>query len=100
MKVHEATAHLHKLLQTQSVDHSHHLRPMGAYEHRTIGTWVHLGILSDVPIWHPRTHDANREQSLRNPDYRKHVRMRIEFALFNDTVVYLVWSELSMPLIE
>jgi hypothetical protein len=38
---------------------------MGAYQHQPIGTRVHLGVLCDVPIWHPRTNDVERK--LRGP---------------------------------
>ena len=55
---------------------------MGTHKHQKIGTRVHLGVLGNVPIWHPRTHDANRKRSLRNPDDGEHIRMRIVPALF------------------
>jgi len=73
---------------------------MGTYKYQTIDTWVHLGVLSNVPIRHPRTHDAQRKELLRNPDDMKHIRMRIALAFFDHTVVYLVRSELSTPPIE
>jgi hypothetical protein len=41
---------------------------MGAYQHQPIGTRVHLGVLCDVPSRHPRAHDAEREQCIRNAD--------------------------------
>jgi len=63
---------------------------MGTYERQTIRARVHLGVPSNVPVWHPRTHDAKRKQLLRNPDDGEHVRMRIELALFNHVMVYLV----------
>jgi len=102
MKVREAAAHLCKLLQAWSGNCPHQLRvrPRCAYKHQTIGTWVHLGILSDVPIRHPRTHDANRKRSLRHLNDREHIRMRIELAPFDHTAVCLVRSELSAPQIE
>jgi len=100
MKVHEAAAHLCKLLQVQSVDSSHQSPPMGTYERQTIRTPVRLGILSNVPVWHPRAHDAKRKQLLRNPDDGEHVWMRIELALFDHATVYLVLSELSSPPME
>ena len=90
MKVHEATAHLCNLLRAQSVDFSHQSPPVGTYKRQTIGTRVHLGVLGNVPIRHPRTHDANGKQRLGNLDDREHVRVRIELALFDHTVVYLV----------
>ena len=62
---------------------------MGTYKHQTVGTQIHLGILSNVPIWHPGTHDTEREQCLRNPDDREHVRMRIGLALLGHAGVYL-----------
>jgi hypothetical protein len=48
---------------------------MGAYQHQPIGTRVHLGVLCDVPIWHPRAHGAEREQCLRNADDREYIRI-------------------------
>jgi hypothetical protein len=48
---------------------------MGAYQHQSIGTRVRLGVLCDVPIWHPRTHDAERKPPLRNVDDREYVGM-------------------------
>jgi len=63
---------------------------MGTYKDETIGTRVHLDVLSNVPIWHPRTHDAQWKKRLRNLDDREHIRMRIELALFDHTTVYLV----------
>ena len=70
---------------------------MSTYKQQTIDTRVRLSVLSNVPIWHPRTHDANRVLRLRDLDDRENIRMRIEFALFDYTTVDLVWSELSMP---
>ena len=46
---------------------------MGTYQHQPIGTQVRLGVLVDVPVWHPRSHDANREQCLRNVYDRENV---------------------------
>jgi hypothetical protein len=48
---------------------------MGAHQHQPIGARVHLGVLRDVPIWHPRAHGAEWEQCLRNADDREHIRM-------------------------
>jgi len=90
MKVHEAAAHLCKLLQALSVDYSHQSPPTGTYEHQTIGARVCFGVLSDVPVWHPWTHDANRKQFLRNLNDREHIRMKIEPAPFDHTMVCLV----------
>ena len=91
MKMYEAAARLRKLLQAQSVlDYSHRPPPISTYKHQTIGTRVCFGVLSDVPIWHPRAHDANRKQSLRNPNDREHIWMRIEPALFDHAMVCLV----------
>jgi len=100
MQVHETAARLCKLLQVQSVNYSYKSPPMGTYERQTIRTRVHLGVLGNVPVWHPWAHDAKRKQLLRNPDDREQVRMRIELALFNHPMVYLVLSELSSPPIE
>ena len=63
---------------------------MSTYKHQAIDTRVRLGVLSNVPIWHPRTHDANRKLRLRNPDDRENIRMRIELARFDHATVYLV----------
>ena len=90
MQVHETAARLCKLLQVQSVNYSYKSPPMGTYERQTIRTRVHLGVLSNVPVWHPRGHDAKRKQLLRNPDDGEHVRMGIERVLFDHMTVYLV----------
>jgi len=63
---------------------------MGTYECQAIRTWVHLDVLSNVPAWHPWAHDAKWKPLLRNPDDREHIRMRIELALFDHVMVYLV----------
>jgi hypothetical protein len=34
---------------------------MGAYQCQPIGTWVPLGIVDNIPIRHPRIHDAERK---------------------------------------
>ena len=46
---------------------------IGTYQHQPIGTRVHLGVLRDVSIRHPWTHDAEREQRLRNVDNGEYV---------------------------
>ena len=92
---------------------------MGAYQHQPIGTRVHLGVLCDVPIRHPRTNDVEQTrlhplqqrqprkprqrpqplQPLQQPrsfDDGEHVGMRSGLALTRET---LVWSALSTPLI-
>ena len=71
---------------------------MGTYKHQTISTQVRLGVLDNVPICHPRVHDAKWKPRLRNLDDMKHVWMRIELAPFEHTTVYLVRNELSTPL--
>ena len=63
---------------------------MGTYKHQMVDARVHLGVLGNVPIWHPWSHDAKRKQLLRNPDDGEHVRMIVELALFDRTTVYLV----------
>jgi len=63
---------------------------MGAYKRQTVDIRVHSSVLSDVPIGHPRTHDAKRKQLVRNLDDGEHVRMRIGLALFDHATVYLV----------
>ena len=69
---------------------------MATYQHQSIGVRVHLDVLGDVSVWHPRAHDAKRKQSLRDLDDGKHVRMRIVLALFSNATEYLVWSVLSV----
>jgi len=63
---------------------------MGTYKRQAVGIRVHLGVLSNVPVWHPWAHDANWKQRLRNLDDREYVRVRIALALFHQTAVYLV----------
>jgi len=63
---------------------------MGPYKYQTVGIRVRFGIVSNVPIWRPRAHDANWKRSLRNLDDTEHIRMRIELALFDHTAVQLV----------
>jgi len=64
---------------------------MGTYERRAIRTRVHLSVLSNVPIGHPRAHDAKRNQlEVRSSDDREHVRMSVELVLFDHAMVYLV----------
>jgi len=62
---------------------------MATYKRQTVGTRICLGVLSDVPIRHPRTHDANRKQFLRNLDDGEHIRMKFDLALSNYMVVCL-----------
>jgi hypothetical protein len=77
---------------------------MGAYQHQSIGTRVHLGVLCYVPIRHPRTNDVERKlrpliQGIlkhRKVDDREYVGMRNGLA---PTRGSLVWSALSTPLI-
>jgi len=59
------------------------------YQDQPIGTRVLLGVLGDVPIRHPRTHDTKGKRSLRNLDDGEHVRMRVELSVFNHKAVYL-----------
>jgi len=73
---------------------------VGPYQHQPIGARVHLGVLGDVPIWYPRSHDAKREKSLGNLDDGKHVRVRILLAPFDCATEYLVWGVLSRPLVR
>jgi len=73
---------------------------MDAYQDQPIGTRVHLDVLADVPIWHPRTHDAKWKQSLRNLDDGEHVWMRVELSLPKRKAVYLVWVALSTSLMK
>jgi len=69
------------------------IRLTGAYKHQPIDVWVYLGVLDDIPIWHPRSHDANRKQylRLRNVKYGEHVRMGVTFTLLNHTKEPLGW---------
>jgi hypothetical protein len=48
---------------------------MGAYQHQSIGVRVHLGVLCDVPIWHPWAHGAEGELCLRNTGDREYIRV-------------------------
>jgi hypothetical protein len=48
---------------------------MGAYQYQPIGIRVHLGVLCDVPMWHPRAHGIEWEQCSRNADDREYVGM-------------------------
>ena len=63
---------------------------MGAYQHQPVDIRVHLGVLGDVPVWHPRAHDAKQRQSHRNFDEGKQIRMRIELASFAYMAVCLL----------
>jgi len=63
---------------------------MGTYQHQPIGIWVCLGILGDVPIWHPWIHDAKRKECFRNLDDGEHIRMMFYLAPLANTMVYLV----------
>jgi hypothetical protein len=49
------------------------LKLIETYQHQPIDTWIHLDVLGDVPVWHPRTYDAKRKQCLRNLDDGKYV---------------------------
>jgi hypothetical protein len=60
---------------------------MNAYQHQPISTRVHLGVLCDIPIWHPRTHDAERRQRLRNVDDMEYVGMGNGLALTMEDLV-------------
>jgi len=78
MKVHQAVARLCELFRVWSVGHLHRSSgSTGTYKPQPVGTRVRLGVLGDVPIWHPRTHDAKRKQHFGNFDDGEHVRMRI-----------------------
>ena len=63
---------------------------MGAYQHQPVDIRVHLGVLNDVPVWHPRAHDAKQRQSHRNLDEWEQIRVRIELAPFAYMAVYLL----------
>jgi hypothetical protein len=49
---------------------------VGTYQLEPVGIRVHLGVLGNVPIRHPRSHDAERKLCLRNLDDREYVWMR------------------------
>lgn len=68
---------------------------MGAYQHQPISVGVHLGVLDDVPIWHPRTHDTKRKQCLRNLNDREYVRMGDLLVPTNSRTKDLVRSTLN-----
>jgi hypothetical protein len=70
---------------------------MGTHQHQPIGTRVQLGVLRDVPIWHPRAHNAERKQCLRNGDDGEYIGMGNGFVLRTDN---LVWSASSTPLVK
>ena len=70
-------------------------RLMGAYQHQPISVGVHLGVLDDVPIWHPRTHDTKRKQCLRNLNDREYVRMGDLLVPTNSRTKDLVRSTLN-----
>ena len=55
---------------------------MDTYQHQAIGARVHLGVLDDVPIWHPRSHETKWKQCLRDFDDGKHVGVGIALAPF------------------
>jgi len=75
-------------------------RSMDTHQLQPIGSWVRLDILGDITIWHPWSHDAKREQCLRNINDGQHVRMRVGFSLFDHKTIYLVQSALSTSLIK
>ena len=70
------------------------------YKDQPIGGPILQGVLGNVPIWHPRTHDAERKQCLRNFDDGKHIRMGLELSLPDHKTVYLAWSVLSTSLMK
>jgi hypothetical protein len=88
MKMHEAEVRLCKLLPlgVRRLSSSNQ-KLMGAYQHQPIGTRVHLDVLCDVPIWHPRTHDVERKRCLRNVDNREYIGMGNMLALTMDDLV-------------
>jgi hypothetical protein len=45
------------------------------YQCQPIDIQVPLGVLDDVPVWHPRTYDTKWEQCLRNLNNGEYVRM-------------------------
>ena len=100
MKVHEAVAHLCELWWARSVDYLHRYPKSDAYQHQAISPRVHLDVLGDVPLRHPRSHNAKWKQWFRKLDDRENVWVRIGLALFDHAAEYLARSELGTPPIE
>ena len=71
---------------------------MGTYQRQPVGIRVHLGVLGDVPIRHPRTQDAIRKQRLRNLNDWEYVRMGNVLGLADLTTKGLIRNALSKPL--
>ena len=71
---------------------------MGTYQRQPVGIRVHLGVLGDVPIQHPRTQDAIRKQRLRNLNNWEYVRMGNVLGLADLTTKGLIQNALSKPL--
>ena len=90
MKECKAAAHLGELLgQVVSILSSSTFRSMSTHECQPVRTGIHLGVLDDVPIWHPRSHYAKRKKTLRNLNDGEHVRVRFAFAPFDYTTEFL-----------
>ena len=79
MKIHQALAHLGKLFLGVRVSGLPPLtiRSVGTHQRQSKGAGIHLGVLSDVPIRHPGTHDTKRKQPIGNPNDREDVRVGV-----------------------
>ena len=97
VKIHHTAAHLCELSCVCIVSglSTPRFRSTVTYQHQPIGTWVHLGVLGDVPVGHPRSHHAQWKQCSRNLDDWEQVRMRVDLAFFSYTAIDLVWRVLS-----
>jgi hypothetical protein len=74
-------------------------RLTNTHQHWPIGTWVHLGVLHDVPVWHPWTYNTKRKQCLRSLNNGEYVWMGNRHAPVVVTTEGLVRNTLSAPLI-
>jgi hypothetical protein len=66
------------------------LELMGTYKCQPIGTWIRLDVLDDVPVWHPRAHDTEWKQCLRNLDDGEYVWVEDGLGPINSTTKGLV----------
>ena len=73
---------------------------MGTCQRQAVDIRVRLCVLSDVPILHPRSHDAKWERRLGNLDDGEHVWVGDGFASVDFTIEGLVQSTFSTPLIN
>ena len=88
--MHQAKAYLCELLHTFGLLSTSVSKLVSTYQHQPIGVRVRLGVLGDIPTWHPRSHYAKRMQRLRDLDDGKHMRVRIALNPFRYTKEHLV----------